>query len=132
MSALSELAGTAGGNFIWRAATAVLAGLLLVVSSGAGVGWWLAAAARDKALNDLRAEQGINAQLRAGVDAQNTAILAQATLAREAEARGQAAMQAAAANGRRYDQALQQIAGARATSCSDAMPYVNQLLEQVR
>lgn len=77
-------------------------------------------------------EQGVNAQLRAGVDAQNTAILTQAQLAREAEARGLAAQQAAAANGRRYDQALQQIAGARATSCADAMPYVNQLLEKVR
>ncbi|NYE62179.1 hypothetical protein FHW58_003394 [Duganella sp. 1224] len=135
MSALGDVATGAGGALagqLWKVATLVLLAVLLAGGGAGGALWWTAAAARDQALADLRAEQGINAQLRAGVDAQNTAILAQATLAREAEARGQAAMQAAAANGRRYDQALQQIAGARATSCTDAMPYVNQLLEKVR
>ncbi|MGV7210513.1 hypothetical protein ACLB1G_21980 [Oxalobacteraceae bacterium A2-2] len=50
----------------------------------------------------------------------------------EARARGQAAQVQAQAAGRRYDAALAQLAGARATSCADAMPAVNQLLEQVR
>ncbi|MYM65423.1 hypothetical protein GTP45_01070 [Pseudoduganella sp. FT55W] len=128
------VAGASGAlvSYLWKAATVVLAIMLMVVGVGSGTGWWLASAARDKAMVDLRTEQGINAQLRAGVDAQNTAILAQAKLAREAEARGAAAQQAAAANGRRYDQALQQITGVRAASCADAMPYVNQLLEKVR
>lgn len=117
---------------LWKVATIVLAVLLLAVGCAGGALWWSAATARDHALTDLRAEQGINEQLRVGVLAQNFAILAQADRAREAEARGRAAQEAAAANGRRYDQALQQIAGARATSCADAMPYVNQLLEKVR
>lgn len=132
---MAELAAGAGGVLagqLWKVSTLVLASVLLAGGGAGGALWWSAAAARDQALAALEREKGVNAQLRAGVDAQNTAILAQATLAREAEARGQAAMQAAAATGRRYDQALQQIASARATTCTDAMPYVNQLLEKVR
>ncbi|WP_343728531.1 hypothetical protein [Duganella sp.] len=135
MSALGDLAVGVGGALagqLWKVSTLVLAAVLLAGGGAGGALWWSAATARDQALADLKKEQGVNAQLRAGVDAQNTAILTQAQLAREAEARGLAAQQAAAANGRRYDQALQQIAGARATSCADAMPYVNQLLEKVR
>ncbi|TFW15979.1 hypothetical protein [Duganella callida] len=135
MNAIEEVVAGAGGALagqLWKVATLVLAFLLLVVGAGAGTGWWLASTARDKALTDLKAEQGVNAELRAGITTQNTAILAQAKLAREAEARGDAARQAAAVSGRRFDQALQQLAGAQATGCADAMPYVNQLLEKVR
>lgn len=135
MSALDQAAASAGGVLagqLWKVATLLLLAIILAGGGAGGALWWSAAAARDEALTDLRAEQGINIQLRAGVDAQNTAILAQATLARQAEARGLAAQQVAAANGRRYDQALQQMAGARATTCAEAMPYVNQLLENVR
>jgi hypothetical protein len=132
MSALGELAGAAGGNLAWRVATAVLAGLLLIVGAGAGTGWWLAASARDQALADLRAEQGVSAGLRAGIAVQNAAVDGMAKATAEAKERGQAAQAQAQAAGRRYDAALQQLAGARATSCADAMPAVNQLLEQVR
>lgn len=125
------LGGIAGG-VLWKAATIVL--LIVMLASGAAGGalWWSAASARDKALADLKTEQGVTTQLRAGVNAQNSAIQAQATLAREAEARGLAAQQQAAVAGRRFDGALQQLAGARATTCADAMPAVNKLLEQVR
>lgn len=133
LSRAADAQGGTAGQHLCRSRREVGVSALSDVAAGAGGAlWWSAATARDKALDDLRAEQGINAQLRAGVDTQNTAILAQATLARQAEARALVAQQAAAANGRRYDQALQQIAGARATSCVDAMPYVNQLLEKVR
>lgn len=135
MSALGDVAAGAGGALagqLWKVATLVLLAVMLVCGGAGGALWWTAAAARDQALADLKKEQGINAQLRAGVDVQNTAILAQADRAREAEARGRAAQEAAVANGRRYDQALQLAIGAKATSCADAMPYVNQLLEKVR
>lgn len=135
MSALSDETAGVGGALVsqlWRLAAVVLAGLLLVASAALGTGWWLASAARDKALVDLQAEQGSNAQLRAGVDTQNTAIRQWYEAAKAAEARGTAARQAAEANGRRYDQALQQLSGARAATCADAMPYVNKLLESVR
>lgn len=135
MSALGDVAaGAAGavGGQLWKVAALVLLASVLAGGGAGGALLWSASAARDQALADLKKEQGVTAELRAGVVAQNTAILAQADRAREAEARGRAAQEAAAANGRRYDQALQQIAGARATSCADAMPYVNQLLEKVR
>jgi hypothetical protein len=135
VSALGDVAaGAAGavGGQLWKVAALVLLASVLAGGGAGGALLWSASAARDQALADLKKEQGVTAELRAGVVAQNTAILAQADRAREAEARGRAAQEAAAANGRRYDQALQQIAGARATSCADAMPYVNQLLEKVR
>lgn len=135
MSVLADVAAGAGGALVsqmWKLAALVLACLLLVVGTGGGVAWWLASAARDQALADLRKEQGVNAQLRAGVDTQNTAIRQWHEAAKTAEARGAVAMKVAEANGRRYDQALQQMAGARATTCEEAMPYVNRMLESVR
>ena len=135
MSTLGELAGAAGGAVtggLWKVATIVLAVLLLAGGGAGGALWWSAAAARDDALAKLEAERGVSAELRAGVVAQNAAILAQATLAREAEARGLAAQQLAAANGRRFDGALQQLAGARATTCDEAMPAVDQLLKDLK
>lgn len=135
MSALGDLAGAAGGAVtggLWKVGAILLAGLLLLTGVGMGGGWWLAAHDRDVAKVDLNAEQRVNAELRVGVDAQNKAILAQATLAREAEARGLAAQKLAAANGRRFDGALSKLAGARATTCAEAMPAVNQLLKDIK
>jgi hypothetical protein len=104
-----------------------------VAGGGAGGAlWWSAASARDKALTDPAAEKGINAQLRAGVDDQDRAIQTWYRASDDAKARGQAAQQQAAANGQHFDAALQQLTGAKATTCVDAMPYVNQLLEKVR
>lgn len=69
-----QLAGGAVVAGIWKVATVVLAVLLLVVITGAGTGWWLAAAARDQALDNLKAEQHTAAQLRASIALQNSAM----------------------------------------------------------
>lgn len=116
----------------WKVVAAVLAGLVLVVGVGAGTCWWLAASDRDQARRDLKAEQGVGAQLRAGIDDQNLAIITLGQQKLEAEARGDAARQQAVAAGRRFDSALLRMDGARVTTCADAMPFVNQLLEDVR
>ena len=131
MSALGTLAG-AGVSGIWKVVTIVLAGVLLVVSSSTGTGWWLAAGDRDAARAALVREQGVSAALRTSIGEQNSAIdgMAKATLA--AQERGAAARAAAAAKGKKYDAALAQIAGARATTCDEAMPAVRLLLEGVR
>lgn len=129
---IANIAGGALGGQIWKVATLVL---LTIMLAGAGAGaalWWSAAAARDQALADLATEKGVTAQLRAGVDVQNRAITQWYEQAKAAEVRGAAARQAAEVSGQRYDSALQQLAGARATTCAEAMPYVNQLLEKVR
>ena len=129
--AVGDVASAATGQ-LWKFATVVLAVLLLGTAGGLSFEWWLAAHDRDVARAALVVEQGVSAQLRAGIDTQNIAILAQAKLAREAEARGLVAQQQAAVAGRRFDGALQQLTGAWATTCADAMPAVNRLLEQVR
>ena len=135
MSAIGEVIAGAGGALVsqlWKVAALVASGLVLVVGVGAGTGWYMASAARDEALRDLRAEQGVSAELRAGIKTQNTAIIQWYDQAKQAQARGDAAMAVAQTNGRRYDAALQELASGKATSCEEAMPYVNQLLEKVR
>ncbi|MYM81072.1 hypothetical protein GTP44_03740 [Duganella sp. FT50W] len=129
---VTKIAGGALAGQIWRIAALVLLTILLAGGGAGGALWWSAAAARDKALADLRAEQGVTAELRAGVDAQNRAIVMWHEQAKAAEARGATARQAAEVSGRRYEQALAQLAGARPTTCVEAMPYVNKMLESVR
>ncbi|NHZ81817.1 hypothetical protein F2P44_21425 [Massilia sp. CCM 8695] len=131
MSALGTLAaGVTGG--IWKIAAIVLAAVLLVVLSAGATGWWMIASARDEAVTAMAAERSANAELRAGITVQNGAIEAAGNAKLEADARGQAAQQQAAAAGRRFDAALAKVAGARATTCDEAMPAVNVILESVR
>ncbi|WP_353056197.1 hypothetical protein [Janthinobacterium sp. JC611] len=110
----------------------MLAAVLLLVASATGTGWWLAAGDRDAARAALVLERGASAALRSSIGEQNRAIdsMAKATLA--AQERGTAAQAAAAAKGKKYDAALAQIAGARATTCDEAMPAIRSLLEGVR
>jgi predicted O-methyltransferase YrrM len=131
VSALGDLAGAAVGG-IWKVAAIALAGLLVVGGAAGGTALWMTNSARDKALADLDASRLLVVELRAGVVAQNKAILAQANLAREAEARGKAAQQLAAASAKRFDGALAKLEGARATTCDEAMPAVNQLLKDIK
>ena len=125
------LAGAAVSG-IWKVAAIVLAAVLLVVASSTGTGWWLATGDRDAAYAALVLEQRVSAALRASITEQNSAIdgMAKATLA--AQKRGAAAQAAAAVKGKKYDAALAQITGARATTCDEAMPAVRLLLEGVR
>ena len=135
MSALGELAGAAGGAMVgglWKVGAIVLAILLLVTAGGLGGGWWLAAHDRDVARADLKAEQGVSAELRASITIQNTAVEAMQLATAQADERGRAAQQLAAANGRRFDGALAKLADARATTCGEAMPAVNQLLKDIK
>lgn len=131
MSALGSLAAGAVGS-IWKMAAIILAAALLVVASSTGTGWRLAAGDRDTARAALAKEQGVSTALRTSISEQNRAIdgMAKATLA--AQERGAAAQAAAASKGKKYDAALAQIAGARATTCDEAMPAVRLLLEGVR
>ena len=131
MSALGTLAGAAVSG-IWKVAAVALVAALLVVASSPGTRGWLAARDRDAARAALVQEQGVSAALRASIGEQNRAIdgMAKATLA--AQERGAAAQAASAARGKKYDAALAQIAGARATTCDEAMPAVRLLLEGVR
>ncbi|MCY0910824.1 hypothetical protein [Massilia antarctica] len=130
MNALATMAAGAVAG-IWKIAAVVLLAALLMVMSAGGVGWWMIASARDQALADLKNEQAVSTQLRAGIVAQNTAIEAAGIAKAAAEVRGQVAQQQAAAAGKRFDAALARVAGVRATTCDEAMPAVNVILESV-
>lgn len=131
MSALNALAGAAAGQG-WKITSAVLASLLLAVAGTGGAAWWLSDRALTKAEAEVSVQRSRAADYQAAIREQNraTEVLARETAA--AKARGLAAQQQAAVIGKRYDAALQQLAGARVTTCADAMPYVNKLLEDVR
>ena len=131
MNAL-QLAGGGVVAGIWKVAAMVLVVLLVVVITGAGTGWWLAAAARDQALARLVVERGVSAELRASIGTQNEAVQSMHRATVAADARGRAAQAQAAANGRRFDGALAKLTGARATTCDEAMPFVDQLLKDVK
>jgi len=131
LSAL-QLAGGAVVAGVWKIAALVLAVLLLMVTTGAGTGWWLAAAARDQALASLKAEQGVGTELRASINVQNSAVRSMHDATVAADKRRRAAQVLAAANGRRLNAAQAALAGARATTCDEAMPFVDQLLKDVK
>lgn len=111
---------------------AVLLLALVLMGGSTGFGWWLAARDRDAARVELVAERDQSAQLAAAVARQNQAIDALAAAKSEAEVRGQAAQRVAAANGKRFDLAIAHAAGARATTCTEAMPTVDAILEAIR
>ena len=111
---------------------AVLLLALILVGAGTGGGWWLAARDRDAARVDLAAERVLSASYRDAIAEQNRAVAALADQKAVAEARGQAAQQLAAANGKRFDQALARAQGAKATTCTEAMPVVDGVLEAIR
>ncbi|MDC8756275.1 hypothetical protein [Janthinobacterium fluminis] len=110
----------------------LLAAGLLAATAGAGIGWGLAAHDRNQAQAELAVERRRADDLGDQVREQNRAVDALAAAKTAAEARGATARQLAAANGKRYDAALVRLADARATTCDEAMPAVNQLLESVR
>lgn len=127
---MSTLSAAVGGA--WRLAAIVLAALLLIVASVTGTGWWLTADARDLALADLKAEQVISAGLRDSISEQNRAVDGMGRATAHAQRRGEYARALAAVRGRKLDAALEQINGARATTCDEAMPAVRALMEAVR
>lgn len=131
MIGLGALAGAAAGQG-WKIASAVLASLLLAVAGAGVAAWWMADRAREHAVVDLKAEQKVSAELRLAIGTQNAAIAVLGDQKLAADARGAAAQAQAAADGKRYYAALQQMSGARVTTCADAMPFVNKLLEDVR
>jgi regulator of protease activity HflC (stomatin/prohibitin superfamily) len=112
-------------------ATVLLLALVLV-GGGTGAGWWLAARDRDAARVDLVAERERSSQYRDAIAEQNRAVAALAEQKAAADARGQAAQQLAAANGKRFDMVLAATRATHALNCADAMPVVDAVRDAVR
>lgn len=119
-------------DLFWKPAAIVLLLALLVVGGWTGAGWWLAARDRDAARAELVAERKVSEELRASIREQNRAVEALGQAKAQAEQRGEQAARLAAANGRRFDDALGRIANAKATTCAEAMPAVDAVLEAIQ
>ena len=118
---------------LWKGIALVLAVLLLSAGAGGGFEWWTALHDRDLARTQLKAEQETTSLLRSAVDTQNAAADALASAKRAAEQRGAAAQALADANGKRYATVAAALAQAKAgTTCDEAMPAIDKLLESVR
>ena len=119
-------------NLIWKPVAAGLLLALVVVGGVTGWNWYLAARDLDTARVELATERQASEQLRTSIREQNRAVDALAAAKAAADLRGIQAQQIAAANGKRFDLALRQAQGAKATTCIEAMPAVNQILEAIR
>lgn len=131
MNILTTAAGAVVGG-IWKIGAIALAVALVASSAYIGHGWYMAAHDRDQALADLKAEREISAQYQTAIREQNNAVEALAVQKASADQRGAQAQQIATANGKRFDAALDRIRDARATTCDEAMPAVNEILEAIR
>ncbi|CUI05280.1 hypothetical protein [Massilia antarctica] len=117
---------------LWKPIAAALLLVLGITCVASGTGWFLARRERDLARAELLAERDKRAACSAALDQQNSALAELAEQKAAADLRGQAARQAAAAQGKRFDQALAQVRNAKATTCAEAMPAVNMILEFIR
>ncbi|MFC0134295.1 hypothetical protein CR105_27040 [Massilia eurypsychrophila] len=131
MSLLTNVTSAAVSG-IWKAAAIGILVASVASSAYLGYNWHMAALDRDQARTELAVERTISAQYQLAIREQNRAVESLAKQKAEAEARGQAAQQIAAANGRRFDGALERIKGAKATTCDEAMPAVNAILEAIK
>lgn len=128
---LGDIAGAAAGQ-MWKVATWALLTIMLLAGAAGGTALWLTAAERDKAVADLVAEKAISDDLRTGIREQNKAVEQMGKAKLAAEERGRAAQQAAAGDRKRYETASAHLVGAKASTCAEAMPFVDQLLKDIR
>jgi hypothetical protein len=117
---------------VWKLTAILLLLALIITGLFMGAGWYLAARDRDAGKVELAAERTLSAGYRDAIAEQNRAVTALAEQKTAAEARGLAAQQLAAANGKRFDLPLARAAGAKATTCAEAMPTVESVLEVIR
>ena len=119
-------------TILWKP---IAIGMLLALIALGGVmgwNWYLAARDRDAVQVELDDEREKNAALIVSLTKQNDAVDALAGQKSKAEARGAAAQALAAANGKRYAKASAQVHAVKATTCAEAMPAVNAVLEAIQ
>lgn len=109
----------------------MLALAVLALAAVAGARWWQSDAALRQTSLALQREQAVSAQLRASLAAQNAQVAQWLAASRAAQARGRAASRQAAALAQHYDSAVARLAHAHAGSCTEAMPFVDQLLRDL-
>jgi uncharacterized protein YlxW (UPF0749 family) len=131
MQAMSTITRAAVSG-IWKLAAILLLVVLVATVAGMGYHWHMAARDRDSAQVALLASQQAVIDLKEAIRRQNEAIDGLAKDKAAAEDRGRAAQQLAAANGKRFDQVLARTRTVKATTCTEAMPVVNDVLESIR
>lgn len=131
MNILTTAAGAMVGG-IWKIGAIVLAVVSLALCAYLGHGWHMAADDRDDAIVERDAQKALADEYQTAIREQNRAVDALAEQKRGAEQRGRMALDLAVANGRRYDDAVARNRSATATTCDEAMPVVNDILEAIR
>lgn len=131
MNILTTTAGAMVGG-IWKIGAIALAAVSLTLCAYLGHGWYMAAHDRDKAIVERDEQKALADQYQTAIREQNNAVDALAEQKRLAEQRGKAAMDLAAANGRRFDDVLARTRDAKATTCDEAMPVVNDILGAIK
>ena len=131
MSALGDVVGGSVSvltGLAWKVAT----GLLLAALVSATGCWWLAAHDRDKTRTELAEQKTANDQLLDSIREQNRAVDALGAAKQAADSRRALAQQLVVASGKKLAVAGAALAAARATTCTEAMPAVNQLLKDLQ
>ena len=131
MSIISNITSVAVSG-AWKVGTIAALAAGAASSGYLGLQWYTAAHDRDSARTERDDVRESVAALTTSIREQNRAVDVLAEQKRLADERRAAAEQRAAANARRLDRALEQGAGVKATTCSEAMPTVNKILEAVR
>lgn len=131
MNILTTTAGAMVGG-IWKIGAIVLAVVSLALCAYLGHGWYMAAHDRDQAIVERDEQKALADEYLGRIREQNRAAETLATQTKLAEQRGKAAMDLAAANGRRFDDVLARTRDAKATTCAEAMPVVDQVLEAIK
>ena len=131
MSALGDVVG-GGTSLLTGLAWKIATGLLLASLVSATGCWWLATHDRDKARAELIEQKTANDQLRDSIREQNRAVEALGAAKQAADSRRALAQRLVVASGKKLAAAGAALAAARATTCTEAMPAVDKLLENVR
>lgn len=92
----------------------------------------MAAHDRDQANVERNEQKALADEYQTRLREQNRAVEALGTQKTQAEQRGKVALDLAVANGRRYDDAVARNRAATATTCDEAMPVVNDILESIK
>lgn len=117
---------------LWKVAAIALLITLVGAVLGLGGKLWLTDRDLNKAKEELAVANTNVANLRVAIGTQNAAVDALKSDKDKADARADAAWRVAVGVGAKADKIMKNIEGIKATTCQEAMPVVNQVLDGLK